>query len=585
MSTLAAGNRPRGAYACSVSNPPFQRAPLWWRGAIIYQICPRSFQDTRGEGIGDLRGILQRLPYLASLGIDAIWITPFFRSPMEDFGYDIEDHRVIDPLFGTLQDFDTLLQAAHAAGLKVVIDLVLSHTSHRHPWFITSRRDRGNERADWYVWADAKPDGTPPNNWLAMFGGSAWTWEPRRGQYYFHNFLPSQPDLNLHNVAVQDALLDICRYWLERGVDGFRLDACNFYTHDPLLRDNPPRPAHAPPTDGVPPNMPYNRQLHRHDKSQPQTLAFLRRLRSLADTVPGTALLGEIADDHSLRTMEEYAGPGGPLHTAYSFALLGPRLDPELLLGAFAAFHDGRRQGWPAWAFSNHDVCRVISRWGGATPTRDFAKVLIALLCTLRGTVFLYQGEELGLPQARVPFEHMRDPFGLRFYPDFPGRDGARTPMPWDDAQANAGFSSAAQPWLPIPVAHLALSVSRQEQDRHSVLQFTRAFLRWRAACRPLIEGDIAFVPADPGVHAFLRMHATATLLVALNCAGEERRFQLPPGKWERLRGHGLQEGRQEDGALVLPAWGGYVARLAGSRLSPEGCGRIEPASKPGDTA
>lgn len=542
-----------------MSNPAYRRAPQWWRGAVLYEICPRSFSDSNGDGVGDLRGILDRLPYLASLGVDGLWISPFFKSPMEDFGYDIEDYCAVDPLFGSLEEFDQLLEAAHGAGLKVMVDLVLSHTSRRHPWFLESRRGRDNPRADWYVWADAKPDGTPPNNWLSMFGGAAWTWEPRREQYYFHNFLPGQPDLDVHHPEVQEALLDTCRFWIDRGVDGFRLDACNFYTHDPLLRDNPPRPPGADPTDGVPPNTPYNRQLHQHDKSQPETVAFLRRLRLLVSAFPGLVLLGEIADDHSLRTMEEYAGPGGPLHTAYSFALLGPKLDLDLLLSAFEAFHDGKRQGWPTWAFSNHDVFRAISRWGGENPSPEFAKALIALLCSLRGTVFLYQGEELGLPQATVPYERLRDPFGLSFYPDFPGRDGCRTPIPWDPEKPHAGFSTV-EPWLPIPDAHLPLSVVRQEADPRSVLNFTRGFLRWRAHCVPLVEGDIAFIPTEPGVFAFLRMLEDRSVAVVLNLENRAHRVELPAGSWQPLVGHGLNEGTLAQGFVSLPPYGGCFA-------------------------
>jgi alpha-glucosidase len=539
-----------------MSGRAFERSPLWWRGAVLYEVCPRSFRDTDGNGVGDLPGILEKLPYLASLGVDGLWISPFFHSPMEDFGYDIEDYRAVDPMFGSLEDFDRLLAAAHAEGLKVIVDLVLSHTSHRHPWFLESRRTRENPKADWYVWADAKPDGTPPNNWLGMFGGSAWTWEPRRGQYYFHNFLSCQPDLNLHNLEVQNALLDVCRFWLDRGVDGFRLDACNFYTHDPHLRDNPPRAPGTPPTDGVPPQTPYNRQMHLFDKSQPETLGFLKRLRLLVSAFPGIVLLGEIADDHSVKTMEEYAGPGGPLHTAYSFALLGPKLDLALLLTAFDAFHNGKRHGWPTWAFSNHDVCRAISRWGGEKRAPEFAKVLIALLASLRGTVFLYQGEELGLPQAKIPYARMRDPFGLAFHPEFEGRDGCRTPMPWDETLPNAGFSDA-DPWLPIPDDHLPLSVARQERDEASVLNFTRTFLRWRRRHPALIEGDIAFVPTDPGVFAFRRMTGDRSVLVVLNLADHERTVALPPGDWRALPGHGLEGGTLGEGVLRLPPYGG----------------------------
>lgn len=533
----------------------------WWRGAVIYQVYPRSFQDSGDDGVGDLRGIVQRLPYVASLGVEAIWLSPFFKSPMDDFGYDIEDYRQVDPLFGTLEDFDELCRKARALGLKVVIDMVLSHTSQRHRWFQESRRSRDNARADWYVWAEPRPDGTPPNNWLSMFGGGAWTWEPRRRQYYLHNFFPSQPDLNLHNLEVQEALLQECRFWLERGVDGFRLDACNFLTHDPLLRSNPPRPPDAPPTEGVRPDNPYNYQLHLYDKTQPETLGFLKRLRALSEEYGDVLLLAEIADDDSLAVMQDYAGPGGPLHSAYSFALLGPELDTQLLPRHFEAFHDGRRHGWPAWAFSNHDVARVLTRWGGRDAPPDFAKVLIALLASLRGTVFLFQGEELGLPEADVPYEQIVDPYGLNFFPDFPGRDGCRTPMPWDETDRHAGFSKE-QAWLPVPNEHLARSVGLQEGDPESVLNFTRGFLRWRRLFPALVRGDIHFVSAEPEAVVFVRALEGERILVAIELGGRRRVLALPHPLAEVLEGHGLTPGRPVGDRLELPAYGAVFARL-----------------------
>lgn len=533
----------------------------WWRGAVIYQIYPRSFLDSNGDGIGDLPGIADRLPYLASLGVDAIWVSPFFTSPMDDFGYDIADYRGVDPIFGTLTDFDILLARAHELGLKVIIDMVLSHTSLRHPWFLESRRSRDNPKSDWYVWADAKRDGRPPNNWLSMFGGPAWQWEPRREQYFFHNFLPSQPDLNLHNAEVQDALLDECRFWLQRGVDGFRLDACNFLTHDRKLRNNPPRPAGTPPTDGVKPSNPYNRQLHVYDKSRPETLPFLRRLRALAMEFGEVALLAEIADDNSLKVMEQYAGPGAPLHSAYCFALLGPELDTQHLPDAFDAFHNGRRHGWPSWAFSNHDVMRAITRWGGEAAPADYAKTLIALLGSLRGTVFLYQGEELGLPEAVVPYDRLRDPFGLNFYPEFRGRDGCRTPMPWDGTLPHAGFSEA-EPWLPVAAEHFALGVAQQEANPRSVLQFTRTFLRWRREHPALVHGDIAFIATEPGLVAFERLAEGERLLVVCALTGDGFRLKLPAPVLKEYAVPGLPAGRVVDGHVELPRHGIFFAAL-----------------------
>ena len=328
----------------------------WWRGAVLYQIYPRSFADSNGDGIGDLPGITARLDYVASLGVDGIWLSPIFTSPMADFGYDVADYRGIDPLFGTLDDFRTLLARAHALGLRVVLDQVYSHSSDRHPWFEASRQNRTNAKADWYVWADPKPDGTPPNNWLASFGGAAWSWEPRRRQYYLHNFLASQPDLNVHNPAVQDELLEIARFWLDLGVDGFRLDVANFYTHDRALRDNPPRPGHS----GAQ-TIGYQQRIH--NISQPETLRFHARLRAMLDRYEARMAVAEITCENQLERVIEYTAGATLLHTAYSFALLGRALDANAIRATISRVLDAPGEPWPSWALSNHDVPRVASRW------------------------------------------------------------------------------------------------------------------------------------------------------------------------------------------------------------------------------
>ena len=305
----------------------------WWRGAVIYQVYPRSYQDTTGDGSGDLAGITSRLAHIASLGVDAVWLSPFFKSPMADLGYDVSDYCAVDPMFGTMEDFDALVAEAHRLGLKIIIDQVLSHTSDQHPWFIESRASRTNDRADWYVWADPKPDGTAPNNWMSIFGGPAWEWGSVRKQYYLHNFLASQPDLNFHNAAVQDALLDTVRFWLERGVDGFRLDTVNYYFHDRLLRDNPPMPKGK--ANDIPDVNPYGYQDHLYDKTQPENVSFLKRFRSLLDAYDARTSVGEVGDgERSLRTVAAYTEGGDKLHMCYTFDLLGPgilgRSCPEL---------------------------------------------------------------------------------------------------------------------------------------------------------------------------------------------------------------------------------------------------------------
>jgi alpha-glucosidase len=404
----------------------------WWRGGVIYQVYPRSFQDSNGDGIGDLPGILQRLDYIASLGVDAIWLSPFFQSPQADMGYDVSDYLDVDRLFGSLQDFDDLIERAHALGLKVIIDQVLSHTSDQHPWFRESRLSRTNARADWYVWADPKKDGSPPNNWPSVFGGRAWEWNPSRRQYYLHNFLAEQPDLNFHNPAVQDAVLDVMRFWLERGVDGFRLDTVNFYFHDEALRNNPParRPEHLPYAVN-----PYDMQEHRYSKSRPDNIAFLRRIRQLLDEFPGTTSVGEVGDSHrGVELMAAYTADGDKLHMCYSFEFLDEHFSAGHFRSRIKKFFAAGADSWPCWSFSNHDVRRHISRWAGhATDHEALGRQAAALLLTLKGSVCLYQGEELGLPEADILFEELTDPPGIRFWPEYKGRDGCRTPMPWDE--------------------------------------------------------------------------------------------------------------------------------------------------------
>jgi len=372
----------------------------WWRRAVIYQIYPRSFCDSDGDGVGDLKGALGKLEHIAALGADGVWLSPFFNSPMKDFGYDVSDYCGVDPLFGALSDAEALIARAHELGLKVIIDQVWSHSSDQHPWFAESRASRNNAKADWYVWADAKPDGSPPNNWQAMFGGCAWTWDARRRQYYLHNFLPEQPDLNVREPAVQDALLEVARFWLQRGVDGFRLDVVNFFTHDVQLRDNPALPLKRAPA------RPHQFQRHLYDRTQPETLAFLARLRALLDEF-GAFAVGEIEDEEPLKVQRDYTDGPDRLHTAYSFYLLRQRrMAPEVVKEAMAGWEGAK--GWPSWSLSNHDVVRFPTRLAENDPQR--AKLMMALLMTMRGTPFLYQGDELGLPHAEVPFARLRDP-------------------------------------------------------------------------------------------------------------------------------------------------------------------------------
>ncbi len=517
----------------------------WWRSAVIYQIYPRSFADSDGDGIGDLAGILDRLDHIAELGVDGIWLSPFFTSPMADYGYDVADYCDVDPMFGTLADFRALLAAAHARGLKVVIDQVYSHTSKEHPWFVESRRDRGNARADWYVWADAKADGTAPNNWLAAFGGVAWTWDTGRNQYYFHNFLPEQPDLDVRHPAVQDALLEVARFWLDLGVDGFRLDVANYFMQDAHLRDNPPRATH----DGT---KPLNFQQHVYNKSQPENLAFIERLRAVTGAYPDRMTVAEIKCDRNVERMAEYTAHDRRLSCAYSFHLLGRDFSARFVRETVEAFYAQPGSPWPAWAFSNHDVPRAPSRWGDGSAA--FAIQLNALLLSLPGTLFLYQGEELGLPQATLPREALRDPEAINNWPNHRNRDGARTPMPWQETAPHAGFSSGS-PWLPVVAPHLKLAVDRQAGHAGSVLAATKALLAWRGAYGALRQGGWSFLDLPEPLLGLVRGGEVACVFnlgdepAALDMPGE-----LAPPSHARLEGS----------ALHLPRHGFAWVRQAG---------------------
>lgn len=479
-----------------------ETAAQWWRGAIVYQIYPRSFQDSNGDGVGDLAGIERRLSHAAELGVDAIWISPFYTSPMVDFGYDIADYCAVDPLFGTLADFDGLVAHAHQLGLKVIVDQVYAHTSDRHDWFAQSRTSRDNDKADWYVWADPKADGTPPCNWQSVFGGPAWTWDARRRQYYMHTFLKEQPQLNLHNCNVQDAVLDVARFWLERGVDGFRLDALNHAMHDPQLRDNPPAPE-----TGKPRSRSYDFQIKTYSQSHPDMLPFVERLRAVCDEYGAIHTLAEIGGDNAAEERRAYALGTSRLDSCYGFDFLyAEALTPEFVIGALEGWDENT--SWPTWAFENHDAPRAVSRW--CAPEADdeerdaFTRLKIALLLALRGNVILYQGEELGLEQDDIPFEQLQDPEAIANWPLTLSRDGARTPMPWED-QPLGGFTTGT-PWLPLSAVNTARAAMVQEGDPDSLLNFTRAVLALRRGHPALRSGSLHALDATGSVLSFDRV-------------------------------------------------------------------------------
>ena len=525
----------------------------WWRGAVIYQIYLRSFQDSNGDGIGDLLGIRQRLSYIASLGVDAIWISPFFTSPMKDFGYDVSDYCDVDPLFGSLADFDAVVDEAHRLGVRVMIDLVLSHTSDQHPWFVESRKDRENPKADWYVWSDPLPDGTPPNNWLSVFGGSGWHWDARREQYYLHNFLNSQPDLNFHNDEVQDALLDATRFWLERKVDGFRLDTINFYFADKELRSNPPLPPERRNSNIAPSVNPYNHQEHIHSKNQPENLDFLKRFRAVLDEYPAVTSLGEVGDaQFGLDILGQYTSGDEHVHMCYAFEFLAAeRLTAARIADVFSKLDEVARDGWACWAFSNHDVTRHSTRWD--LPPAALRLYATMMMC-LRGSVCLYQGEELGFPEADIAFEDLQDPYGIEFWPEYKGRDGCRTPMTWDKSNLNAGVSEG-KTWLPIAPAHLALCVERQEEDPTSLLHHYRKAIAFRHDNPALIKGKDKGVQHEGDIVYFIRSFGSQQMFCAFNLSDTPSALDMPAGKWLQTGAELGSANVSADGKLHLGPW------------------------------
>jgi alpha-glucosidase len=530
----------------------------WWHGAAIYQVYPRSFADSNGDGVGDLPGITARLEHIASLGVAAVWLSPFFKSPMKDFGYDISDYQDVDPIFGALADFDRLVERAHALGLRVIIDQVYSHTSDRHPWFQESRASRDNPKADWYVWADARPDGTPPSNWQSVFGGPAWAWDARRRQYFLHNFLIEQPDLNVHNPAVQEALFACARFWLDRGVDGFRLDAINYTMHDPSLRDNPPAPA-----DGKPRTRPCDYQIPLYNKSYGDIPRFVERIRQLTDSYGDRFTVAEVGGADAEVEMKRFTSGTTHFHSAYGFNFLyADRLTPALVKHAVDAWPEGAGIGWPSWAFSNHDAPRAVTRWARPQDRDAMARLCMLLLACMRGNIFIYQGEELGLPQAQIAFEQLQDPEAIANWPLTLGRDGARTPLPWT-AKLVAPTSKQAQPWLPVAPEHLALAVELQEKDADSLLFYTRHTLALRKANEALVSGTMQIVEASADILAFERRTPDQRLLCVFNLGvtahtwkplGSDPLGSDPRHAWRVIE----QLGAVED--WKLPALSGLVA-------------------------
>jgi alpha-glucosidase len=527
----------------------------WWRGAVVYQVYPRSYADSNGDGIGDLPGITGKLEHIASLGVDAIWLSPFFTSPMRDFGYDVADYCDVDPIFGTLADFDALIAGAHVLGLKVIIDQVYAHTSDLHPWFVESRSSRDNPKADWYVWADPKPEGSPPSNWQSVFGGPAWTWDSRRRQYYLHNFLTEQPQVNGHNPEVQDAMRATARFWLDRGADGFRLDALNFFMHDPELKDNPPETKEGPRT------RPFDYQRRLYNQGHADIPAFVESLQSTITAHGDHFTVAEVGGEDADGEMKLFTRRPDGLNSAYGFTYLyASELTAPVVRAAIEEWQGIEPlEGWPSWAFSNHDAPRHVTRWGEGRDRDRIARLTMLLLTCLRGNIFIYQGEELGLPQAHVPFDRLVDPEAIANWPLTLGRDGARTPMPWTAEAPFAGFS-VVDPWLPVDPVHLPLSVAEQESDTGSILQWTRAMVRLRQDHAAIRFGDIRLSDAPADILAFERIADGEHLLCIFNLS--DAAISWAPDSatgGETLAAVGI------DGETVpasLPALSGYIVAV-----------------------
>jgi alpha-glucosidase len=508
--------------AAAVSRPT-RSADEWWKNAVYYELYPRSFQDTNGDGIGDLNGITAKLDYLAELGVDAIWITPFFPSPQVDFGYDVSNYEGVDPQFGTLADFDRLLAEAHKRNMKVIADFVINHTSDQHPYFVESRSSRTNPKRDWYVWRDPKPGGGPPNNWSSIFGPTAWTLDPRTGQYYYHVFYAQQPDLNWRNPAVQRAMFNSVRFWLRRGVDGFRVDAIDLLMEDPRFPDNPM-------TNRLREGSRTEReQIMKFNDFRPENFEMFRRLRTVAEEFgPDRVLIGETYPPKVDDLRAYYGRNDDAFQLPFNFFILkADRLDAGMFRRIVGETERVVRGRPTTYVLSNHDNVRAFDKFGDGRHNDEIAKQLALMLLTLRGTPFIYYGEEIGM-KTTVPtrLEDVRDPVGKVYWPKNKGRDGERTPMQWTSGR-NAGFSSAIRPWLPVPPTAATRNVEAEARDSMSILNFYKRAIALRRGSSALLDGNYTAIGDDPNVFAYRRRAADQTIIVALNMSGQARQLDL----------------------------------------------------------
>jgi alpha-glucosidase len=501
---------------------------LWWQSGVIYQIYPRSYKDSNGDGLGDLRGIIEKMDYLAyTLGVDAFWLSPYYKSPMADFGYDVADYTDVDAMFGTLADFEELIAAAHQRGMKVVVDFVPNHSSNLHPWFIQSRSSRTNNKADWYVWRDPK-NGAEPNNWRAVFGGPAWTYEPKRGQYYLHSFLPDQPDLNWRNPDVKAAMFDAMRFWMRKGVDGFRVDVAHFLMKDPDYRDNPPAPAKPTNTDEAYKSFgEYDLQDHLYDKGHADNHALYREFRAVLNEFEDLSPRYSVGEIHIFDWKEwaTYYGDNDELHMPFNFALIGSKWEAPKVRSVVESVEGVLTKGqWPNYVFSNHDEHRISSRYGAQA-----ARSIMLVLLTLRGTPTMYYGDELGMTDGMIPPGMEQDPWGKRMPGLGLGRDPERTPMQWD-ATENAGFARAGvKPWLPVAEDYQRTNVAVELEDPHSMLNLTRALLTLRRMAPALHTGSYRTVTGVPDdTFVYVRQAEDERFLIAVNFSDENRTITAP---------------------------------------------------------
>ena len=506
----------------------------WWKSAVFYQIYPRSFYDSNNDGIGDLKGIIEKLDHLndgngGGLGIDAIWISPFFPSPQADFGYDVSDYCDVDPIFGSIKDFDLLVSESHKRCIRVVIDLVLNHSSDLHPWFAESRQNRTNDKADWYVWVDPDPDGNPPNNWLAVFGGAAWTYDPQREQYYLHNFLPEQPDLNWYNPEVREALAGVIRFWMNRGVDGFRLDTANYYAFDRKLRDNPTRPEGSEILEEGQEANPLSYYVTKYSKDRPENLEFIKFLRKIFDEKEHITSIGEIGSgeglNSTLKLSADYVKRKEGLHLAYTFALLSEKMNADYFEHVIEITEEAIEDGWPCWSLGNHDCKRIMSRYKCFAEREGFQQMMLLLILSLRGTPIIYYGEEVDMQEYEISKNELMDPQGIRFWPDIKGRDGCRLPFPWDSKAPNQGFNNGAKPWLP---AENTLTLEQAMLTEESTFNVLREMLKIRKSNPALRNGNYRRVLNNGECFVFERKTDEQTLLIAANFSIEEKKIEFP---------------------------------------------------------